>query len=37
MFRKAMFALAALTVLGAAALAPTAASAKGWIVLQNSR
>lgn len=29
MFRKAMFALTALTVLGAAALAPTSASA-GW-------
>jgi len=29
MFRKAMFALTALTILGAAALAPTAASAKG--------
>ena len=30
MFRKAMFALTALTVLSAAALTPTAASAKGW-------
>jgi hypothetical protein len=30
MFRKALLAVSALTVIGAAALAPTAASAKPW-------